>query len=121
MERGKGNLILARRALGIKWPKAHRFLVIVKFSSTLSLQHCNIVKARQALDGGASGVVLPYMETVDQVKLLNITMITLMVMMMTLMVKMVTLTVMMNLSFENTKQAQITLLIMESNFPNLSF
>ena len=25
-------------------------------------------KARQALDGGASGVVLPYMETVDQVR-----------------------------------------------------
>ena len=25
------------------------------------------MKARQALDGGASGVVLPYMETVEQV------------------------------------------------------
>ena len=63
-------------------------------------------------------MVLPYMETVDQVKLLTITMIILMVMMMTLMVMMVTLTVMMDLSFENMKQAQITLLIMESNFSN---
>ena len=73
-------------------------------------------------------MVLPYMETVDQVKLLTIIMITVMVIMITLMVIMitfmvimVTLTVMMNLSFENTKQAQITLLIMDSNFPNLSF
>ena len=66
-------------------------------------------------------MVLPYMETVDQVKLLTIIMITVMVIMITLMVIMVTLTVMMNLSFENTKQAQITLLVMDSNFPNLSF
>ena len=29
--------------------------------------HEDIEKARQALDGGASGVVLPYMETVEQV------------------------------------------------------
>ena len=57
-------------------------------------------------------MVLPYMETVDQVKLLTITMITLMVMMITLMVMMMTLPVLMNLSFENTKQAQITLLIL---------
>ena len=84
--------------------KAHRFLVIVKFSTSLSLQHCNIVKARQALDGGASGVVLPYMETVDQVKVLTFALITLIVMM--------------NLSFESTKQAQINLPIMVSNFPN---
>ena len=39
-----------------------------------SQHHCPpiFVKARQALDGGASGVVLPYMETVDQVKLLTV-------------------------------------------------
>ena len=51
-------------------------------------------------------MVLPYMETVDQVELLT------RIMMMTLMVIMMTLTVMMNLSLENTKQAQINLLIM---------
>ena len=74
-------------------------------------------------------MVLPYMETVEQVEFLTkilmmtfmVIMMTLTVIMMTLMGIMVTLTVMMNLSFENTKQAQITLLVMDSNFPNLSF
>ena len=92
-----------------------------------SQHHCPpiFVKARQALDGGASGVVLPYMETVEQVEFLTkilmmafmvimmtmtVIMMTLVGIMVTLMRIMVTLTVMMNLSFENAKRPRLIFL-----------